>query len=230
VTRAAIAVAGGLMAMFVAPAAADQRLVTVYGDRGVHRHPDASSRVVTALASTRPITSARTTLPVLDRTTAGPGPAWLRVRLPGRALGQLSVPRSGWIRSTHTLRSTTPWHLVIDRGRRRVDVFERGRRVHRYSAIVGAPSTPTPAGEYFVEENVRLAWGLAGAPFALATSARSAVFQEFEGGPGQIALHGRGGVGGVLGTAASHGCIRLGTGAITWLAARLGPGVPVTIR
>ena len=30
----------------------------------------------------------------------------------------------------------------------------------------------------------------AGGPYALATSARSNVLQEFEGGPGQIALHG----------------------------------------
>jgi hypothetical protein len=34
---------------------------------------------------------------------------------------------------------------------------------------------------------------------------------------------------GVLGTAASHGCIRLDTQAITWLATRIEPGVPVTI-
>ena len=69
-----------------------------------------------------------------------------------------------------------------------------------------------------------------GAPFALAISARSGVLQEFDGGPGQIALHGRANIGGRLGTAVSHGCIRLGDRAIEWLGARIGPGVPVTIR
>jgi lipoprotein-anchoring transpeptidase ErfK/SrfK len=69
----------------------------------------------------------------------------------------------------------------------------------------------------------------AGGPFALATSARSNVLQEFDGGPGQIALHGTNGLPGALGTAASHGCIRLSTGAITWLARRIGAGVPLTV-
>ncbi len=69
----------------------------------------------------------------------------------------------------------------------------------------------------------------AGAPFALALSARSNVLQEFEGGPGQIAIHGIENLGGTLGTAESHGCIRLDTQAITWLANRIAPGTPVTI-
>ena len=34
---------------------------------------------------------------------------------------------------------------------------------------------------------------------------------------------------GALGTASSHGCIRLDTPDITWLAMRIGPGVPLTI-
>jgi lipoprotein-anchoring transpeptidase ErfK/SrfK len=76
---------------------------------------------------------------------------------------------------------------------------------------------------------VTLSRRASGAPFALATSARSSVLQEFDGGPGQIALHGRGHVGGRLGTAVSHGCVRLDNRAIAWLAARIAPGVPVTI-
>ena len=36
-----------------------------------------------------------------------------------------------------------------------------------------------------------MAAGEPGGPFALALSARSDALQEFEGGPGQIALHGR---------------------------------------
>lgn len=68
-----------------------------------------------------------------------------------------------------------------------------------------------------------------GAPFALALSARSNVLQEFAGGDGQVALHGLANIGGVLGSAVSHGCVRLDNGAMRWLAARIGPGVPVTI-
>jgi lipoprotein-anchoring transpeptidase ErfK/SrfK len=55
------------------------------------------------------------------------------------------------------------------------------------------------------------------------------VLQEFDGGPGQIALHGTDNLSGALGTAASNGCIRLSTRAITWLARRIGSGVPLTI-
>ena len=71
--------------------------------------------------------------------------------------------------------------------------------------------------------------GGAGAPFALALSARSNVLQEFAGGPGQIAVHGVANLGGTLGTSVSHGCVRLGTGPIRWLAARIAPGVPITV-
>lgn len=91
------------------------------------------------------------------------------------------------------------------------------------------PSTPTPRGEFFVEEAVQLPDNEVGAPFTLALSARSSVLQEFAGGPGQIALHGVANIGGVLGTAVSHGCVRLDTRAIGWLVARVGPGTPVTI-
>lgn len=36
-------------------------------------------------------------------------------------------------------------------------------------------------------------------------------------------------VGGVLGSAVSHGCVRLANGTMRWLVLRIGPGVPVTI-
>jgi hypothetical protein len=36
-------------------------------------------------------------------------------------------------------------------------------------------------------------------------------------------------LGGQLGTAESHGCIRLADSTTTWLAARVTPGVPITI-
>jgi lipoprotein-anchoring transpeptidase ErfK/SrfK len=102
--------------------------------------------------------------------------------------------------------------------------------VRRFRAVIGTPSTPTPRGRFFVEEALALSPLAAGGPFALATSARSQVLQEFEGGPGQIALHGMNGLSGEPGTAASHGCIRLRAHAITWLARRIGAGVPLTIR
>jgi lipoprotein-anchoring transpeptidase ErfK/SrfK len=95
--------------------------------------------------------------------------------------------------------------------------------------VVGKSSTPTPRGVFFIEEGLALSSYEAGGPFALATSARSNVFQEFEGGPGQIGIHGTSNLAGAPGTAVSHGCIRLETRAITWLARRVGAGVPLRI-
>ena len=84
-------------------------------------------------------------------------------------------------------------------------------------------------GRFFVEEALALSPSAHGGPFALATSARSSVYQEFEGGPGQIAMHGVANLGGTPGTAISHGCVRLANRNIAWLAARISPGVPVAI-
>ena len=123
----------------------------------------------------------------------------------------------------------TGWRILVDLGTRRVTVYREGRRVRAFQAVVGKPSTPTPTGQFFVEETVRMEPGEADGPFALALSARSNVLQEFEGGPGQIGIHGRDGLGGTPGRAESHGCIRLATASIDWLAARIGPGTPVKI-
>lgn len=125
--------------------------------------------------------------------------------------------------------AVTPWHIVVETSRRRVLVFRAGHVVRIFRAVVGKSSTPTPAGMFFVEEAVRLSPGDVGAPFALALSARSDALQEFDGGPGQIAVHGRANIGGVPGTAASHGCVRLDDEAMRWLVERVGAGVPVTV-
>ena len=176
------------------------------------------------VAARRPITGERTTLPVLARSTGVGGAGWLEVMLPGRPNGS-----TGWISERGTRELVTPWRLSIDLAARRVTAYRDGRVARRFSAVVGKPATPTPTGEFFVEEALRMQPGEAGGPFALALSARSDVLQEFEGGPGQIAVHGRENLGGTLGTAASHGCVRLATASIEWLATRIGPGVPVGI-
>lgn len=210
--------------------AARQDLVMLLGKtHTVRDRPTLNSRKVAHVNGRRPLTEARTVLPVLARKTAR-GRLWLRVRLPGRKLGRKAPPRSGWLTSPRTRHLTTVWRIVVNVRTRRVHAYRDGRRVRTYRAIVGKSSTRTPRGEYFVEENVRLPRHRAGAPFALATSARSRVLQEFDGGPGQIALHGLSGLGGRLGTAVSHGCVRVAAGPITWLASRIRPGVPITVR
>jgi len=183
----------------------------------VHARPSST------LGAWRPITRGPTVVPVVGHRTAA-GVRWLRIMLPGRPNG-----RRGWIKQRGTVLKSTSWHVVVRTSSRRVLVYRRGRRVRTFAAIVGAPSTPTPHGTFFVEESVRMLPGSAGGPFALASSARSNVLQEFAGGPGQIALHGVENLGGTLGTAPSHGCVRLANRSIRWLAARVAPGAPITI-
>lgn len=233
-TAAAAAATGLALLLLAGPAAAEeigprQRLVGLTTTHAVRAAPSVDERKLAYVGARRPLTAARTVLPVLAQHTDAAGRGWLRVRLPGRVLRREAPPRSGWIRSERTFRWTTPWHVVVDVSARRVTVHHEGHVLRRFRAIVGAPATPTPLGRFFVEEDVRLGARQAGAPFALALSARSSVLQEFAGGPGQIALHGLVGVGGTLGSAVSHGCVRLSTTAIRWLAARISPGVPVTV-
>jgi hypothetical protein len=207
---------------------APQQLVAViFKDHPVSASP--GGRRVATLRDRRPITEERTVLPVLTRRVDHNGQLWLRVRLPGRTNGS-SPPPAGWIRASDTRLHDTPWHIVVDLKARRVFVYKAGRLLQRFPAIVGKPSTPTPPGQYFVEEDVALSHGQSGGPFALATSDRSKALREFDGGPGEVAIHGLEQLGGRLGTAESHGCIRLANSKITWLAARAGAGTPITIR
>jgi lipoprotein-anchoring transpeptidase ErfK/SrfK len=201
-----------------------QRVVTLDRAHKVFSRPNPRSHPLETVRELRPITGERTVLPLLTRTTGADGREWLRVMLPGRPNGH-----TGWISASSARFSRTVWRLRVDLSARLVTVLRSGRVVQRFRAVVGKPSTPTPHGRFFVEETIALGAGAVGAPFALALSARSNVLQQFDGGPGQIALHGLGNVGGTPGTAASHGCLRLDSRSISWLAARIGPGVPVTI-
>jgi len=203
---------------------ATQQLALLLTAHRAYRVPKAGSAQDAFVPANRPITGERTTLPVIGRATSSGGVRWLHVMLPGRPNGS-----TGWIAQQGTRKLVTSWHIVVDLARRRVTAYRDGRVARAFQAVVGKPSTPTPTGNFFVEETLRMAPGEPGGPFALATSARSNVLQEFEGGPGQIALHGRDNLGGTPGNAESHGCIRLNTASIDWLIARIEPGTPVTI-
>jgi lipoprotein-anchoring transpeptidase ErfK/SrfK len=203
---------------------ATQQLAVLLTAHRAHGAPRAGSPETALVPANRPITGERTTLPVIGRATGPGGIRWLHVMLPGRPNGS-----TGWVAQQGTRKLATPWRLVVNLAQRRVTAYRSGRAVNAFRAVVGNPSTPTPRGSFFIEETVRMSAGEPGGPFALATSARSNVLQEFEGGPGQIALHGRDNLGGTLGSAESHGCVRLDTAAIDWLVARIEPGTPVTI-
>jgi lipoprotein-anchoring transpeptidase ErfK/SrfK len=190
-------------------------------------HPAAVFRTPSVHAWTRqvlplytPLSHQRTSLPVLRRRGH-----WLRVLLPGRPNGH-----AGWIDARKAKLRREPWHVVVNTESKRLFAFKGKRIVRSFPVVVGKPSTPTPHGRFYVEEAMSMPLHSLGSPYAYALSARSNVYQEFEGGPGQIAIHGVYGIGGTPGRAESHGCIRMTSGALEWIAHRFGTGTPVDIR
>lgn len=152
---------------------------------------------------------------------------WLRVLLPERPNGS-----AAWINARRVRLVRTRWRVEVDRSARRVRVLRAGRTVRRFRAVVGAPGTPTPVGRFAIAEVARQAdpGGFLG-PVALHLTAHSEVLDDYGGGPGRVAIHGRGGesLRDPLGTARSHGCLRLDNDAVRYLARRLAPGVPVAV-
>lgn len=225
---ALVLVTGAAGCAVAAPAAAavpaSQSLVVLLHAHGARSSPDVRAHRIGGIAARRPLTHVRTILPVLGAARSTDGRPWLHVELPGRPNG-----RRGWILARQVSFTSTPWLIKVELSARRVTVYRDGHVARRFRAIVGKPSTPTPRGRFFVEEALALGRRESGSPYALASSARSSVLQEFDGGPGQIALHGTGHLTGALGSAVSHGCVRLSPRAITWMARRIDGGTPLTI-
>lgn len=228
--RAAIVTAAACAAAVLgAPATAGAitpttKVAVLLKAHAVRGYPGLDAQPTETLPVRTPLTHTPTSVPVMQTATTADGREWLWVRLPGRPNG-----RTGWILARDTAIDADRWQVVVDLSARRVSVYRSGRRVRRFGAVVGKPATPTPRGRFFVEEILKLSKGAELGPDALALSARSDVLQEFAGGPGQIAIHGRGRIGGTPGTAASHGCVRLRDADVAWLARHVLAGTPVTI-
>ncbi len=155
------------------------------------------------------------------------GREWLRLLLPTRPTGS-----SGWVPAARTVLRPDDFWVELHKSARRLLVFRAGRQIGRFPVVIGTAATPTPAGLAAIYERDRQAdpQGFLG-PWALPLTALSPTLRSFGGGPGRIAIHGRDGESLLdpLGSAASHGCIRIPDPAITWLAAHLPLGTPVRI-
>lgn len=155
------------------------------------------------------------------------GDLWLDVRVPGRPNG-----RHGWIRADKASLSTTPYRIEVRRATKRLSLFKRGRAVRSIKVVVGAAATPTPTGYFAVADKLQLSDSkhFLGS-WVLPLTAYSDVLHTFDGGIGQIALHGRGGASLLqpVGAAASHGCVRIENTQINRIAALVPTGTPVVI-
>jgi L,D-transpeptidase-like protein len=169
-----------------------------------------------------------TKLLVLGSRLDSAGHPWVLVRLDYRPNGY-----AAWIDADDAVLFTDSWRISILRARHEVLVYRAHRLMRTFAAVVGKPSTPTPAGLFAVAAELRQPDpGEFEGSWVLPLTAHSEVLTHFAGGDGQIALHGRGGasLADPLGSALSHGCARLANEAIDWIAANVPVGTPVRVR
>ncbi len=149
---------------------------------------------------------------------------WLEVRIPMRPNG-----RKGWVRRS----ALGPLYrvqtlLVVIRSKLRATLYRRGRPIWKAPVGIGKPSTPTPAGHFWIREKFRTpgSGGLYG-PVAFGTSDYS-VLSDWPGG-GIIGIHGTNEASLIPGRP-SHGCIRVRDQAVRRLWRLMPIGTPLLIR
>jgi lipoprotein-anchoring transpeptidase ErfK/SrfK len=149
---------------------------------------------------------------------------WYDVALPMRPNGTTGyvAARDVDVLQVHT-------RIVVDLSERHLTYFKYGEPELDATVAVGAPSTPTPTGHYYVNQRLIAPypsgpWG----PAAIGISAFSDVLQEWsQGGP--IGIHGTNEPDSI-GRAVSHGCIRLPNATLLKLFAITPAGTPVIIH
>lgn len=152
------------------------------------------------------------------------GEEWVKLRVPMRPNGT-----TGWVRRQALGPfGYTQARLVVDRATLRISLYESGKRVWSAPVAVGKPSTPTPAGHFWIREIIPIADPASGYwPYALGTSDYSTLTEWPRGGV--VGIHGPyyepWGIPGRI----SHGCIRLHTWDDAWLAGHVGVGTPLLV-
>lgn len=167
------------------------------------------------------------TLLVLDGAEQS-GERWVKVLLGSRPNG-----RTAWIKRDHVVLGTSRWWIDVSTRLRRVTVFHGGRRVRSFRAVVGARRTPTPHTLSAVYELNRQPDPKAFlGTWVVALTSHSNVLENYGGGPGRVAIHGRAGASlrDPLGSARSHGCVRVNNAHVSYLAQRIPLGTPVDLR
>jgi lipoprotein-anchoring transpeptidase ErfK/SrfK len=146
-----------------------------------------------------------TWLPVIDKRDG-----WTQVMLPSKPNGS-----TGWLQSSRLTEKFTPYVIAVHLKSMRMQLFFKDRPVDDWEIGIGKPDTPTPTGRTFllgsiVDANQNYS------PVILPLGSHSATLDSFGGGPGTVAIH-TWPTTDVLGTATSHGCIRVPKQALTRL-------------
>ena len=195
----------------------------------------ATTLVADALGSSVPVYADPNGGPVVDRVagsnvlgqreafvvTDSSVPGWYQVELPVKPNGT-----TGWIQASSVSTRTVTYLIRVHQSQFKLDLFNNGALQRSFTVAVGAPSTPTPNGNFFVWATQ--AWN--SAPYAVgifALSGFSPVLDNWPGG-GRAGIHGWQDTS-ILGTQASHGCVRLGPADFGQLMHAIPLGTPVEI-
>ena len=161
---------------------------------------------------------------LVTRTTVVDGERWIEVLLPRRPNGI-----KGWIRADSTALSTTTARVVIDLSEHRLILYRANRVLLRAGIAIGKAGTPTPRGAKFAIAEVISTNNPRGflGPIVMPLTGYSEALNEYAGGNGRVAVHGTSEPR-LIGTAASHGCIRMSNANIRRMARVAKPGTPVS--
>ena len=200
--------------------------------------PPAFSQVATASVHALPVYAAPgapTAEMVLDNPNSLGAPLTLLVTAVSGSWVQTYLPvrpneAQGWVPAADVTLTNDPYRITISLAARQLTLYQGGSDlVLQVPVAVGSPDSPTPLGHFFVADVLKLtdpqnAYG----PYALGLSGFSNTYYSFDGGPGQIAVHGTNQPW-VIGGYASHGCVRLANPDITRLAQIVPAGTPVDV-
>lgn len=148
---------------------------------------------------------------------------WLQVMLPERPNGS-----TGWIQGSTVKLYSDDYLVVVHLGTYQLDLFRKGTLVETFPVAVGDSASPTPTGDFYITELLSTDPDGAYGPYAFGLSGFSDTYTEFDGGPGQVAIHGTDEPW-LIGTSASHGCVRLDNTQLVQLVHVLPVGTPVDI-
>lgn len=150
---------------------------------------------------------------------------WAEVLVPIRPNGS-----AGWVRLSEVTLENLAYRIEIGLVARSMTVWDGSTALVRTGVAIGAPTTPTPTGSFFITEllgplNPADGYGT----FAYGTSAFSDVLDNFGSGPGVIGIHGTTDADSI-GQPVSHGCVRLPEVPLQKLVPILPLGTPVEIK
>lgn len=160
----------------------------------------------------------------LTETGGTDGRRWVKVRIPRRPNGQ-----TGWVpREALGRYRVLDTALEVNRSTLRVTLYRGGRKVMQFPVGVGAKSTPTPGGHFWIREKLRYKKDPMYGDRALGTSAYAPRLENWPLG-GVIGMHGTSYPELIPGRP-SHGCIRIRNRDIARLFKAVPVGTPLRIR